>query len=174
MADATIALCQCGCGLPVTIAQRSTALVKRGEPNRFRVGHRAAAKEHPRCVGRRVVHRLRADLALGHALPPKACVHHPDEDPRNPRARLVICEDDAYHKLLHQRTRVVRAGGNPNTDAVCSRCRLPKPFSEISSSGLCHPCASAAQCAWVKRNRAAVNAANRKRRAERQLTQTSR
>lgn len=43
---------------------------------------------------------------LGYALPRKAQVHHVDENPRNnANTNLVVCEDAAYHKLLHRRMR---------------------------------------------------------------------
>lgn len=71
---------------------------------------------------KRRVHRLRAELALGKPLPPRAVVHHADGSLR-PDAPLVICQNQAYHRLLHARMRVVRAGGNPNTEAFCGRCR---------------------------------------------------
>ncbi len=74
-------------------------------------------------------HRVRAEVALGHPLPPGAQVHHPDEDPWNPDARLVICEDAAYHNFLHSRMLVKHAGGDPNTQRQCSRCRELKPLA---------------------------------------------
>lgn len=52
-------------------------------------------------------------------------------NPRDHRnSNLVICQDVTYHRLLHRRATVVRAGGNPDTDKVCPRCHKPKPFSE--------------------------------------------
>ena len=51
------------------------------------------------------LHVLRAEKALGHPLPKGAVVHHVDGDVGNPNARLVICQDQAYHLLLHRRAR---------------------------------------------------------------------
>jgi hypothetical protein len=68
-------------------------------------------------------HRELAEAALGKPLPEKAVVHHVDHDTLNKSPRLVICEDQAYHMLLHRRERVVKAGGNPNTDKICSLCK---------------------------------------------------
>ena len=76
----------------------------------------------PACV---YSHRLRAQQALGKPLPPNAIVHHVG-DPPHEDAPLVICQDQAYHMLLHARLRVVRAGGNPNTEKVCYICKQPK------------------------------------------------
>jgi len=73
-----------------------------------------------------------AETALGHVMPPRAQVHHVDEDKQNNRHdNLVICEDHAYHALLHVRTRVVKAGGDPDTQRICSVCKAVKNLSEF-------------------------------------------
>lgn len=75
------------------------------------------------------LHVLIAETALGHPLPAGAEVHHVDEDrTNNKNANLVICQDKAYHKLLHVRMRIVRAGGNPNTDKLCGDCGRARPL----------------------------------------------
>ena len=86
-----------------------------------------------RQVGRRIVtaYRLRAERALGKTLPACVPVHHVDGTRRD-NTPLVICQDDAYHKLLHVRTRVLAVGGNPNTDQVCCRCQTPKALTEFN------------------------------------------
>ena len=50
-------------------------------------------------------HTLRAEKALGHALPKDAEVHHWYGNPPT----LVICPNEAYHQLLHMRERQARA-----------------------------------------------------------------
>lgn len=115
--------CACGCG------DRCRGI--------YKVGH-APIKGYRFGQGKRS-HVLKAELALGKPLPPGAEVHHINGDKDNPNAKLVICQDSAYHALLHLRTKLLRAGGNPNTDAWCSRCKQPKPRSNFyirkSSSG---------------------------------------
>lgn len=89
---------------------------------------------HPRATASGDVyeHVLVAEAALGHFLPPLAEVHHVDENRKNNRNRnLVICQDKGYHKLLHFRTRILRAGGNPNTQKLCSFCRTFKALEEF-------------------------------------------
>lgn len=76
----------------------------------------------------RLVHRLRAEAALGKPLPPGAVVHHADGT-KSEYAPLVICEDEAYHQLLHFRMRLRAAGADPNTERVCTYCHEVKPLS---------------------------------------------
>lgn len=85
------------------------------------------------CRGYRVVridkkyayeHLLIAERALGHPLPKLATVHHANGKLDN--SSLVICQDQAYHMLLHARMRVAAAGGNPNSEKICGTCRSLK------------------------------------------------
>lgn len=81
----------------------------------------------------KLAHVVVAERALGKRLPIGAEVHHVDEDKQNNApANLVICEDHAYHHLLHVRARIVQAGGNPNTEAMCSMCQRLRPRSDFS------------------------------------------
>src|SRR3990167_4301210 len=73
------------------------------------------------------VHRMRAERALGKPLPTGAVVHHTDGSKRAD-APLVICQDNAYLRLLHRRMKIRAAGGNPNTDGFCTRCKQVKPI----------------------------------------------
>lgn len=82
--------------------------------------------EHPRASSRRYVlnYVLVAEKALGRPLPSRHPVHHVNEDPLDDRpSNLVICEDARYHSYLHARTRVFKAGGNPNVQKFCSNCK---------------------------------------------------
>src|SRR5215471_8447008 len=75
---------------------------------------------------RRRAYRVRAENAIGRTLKATEEIHHHSEQ------HIVICEDHAYHGLLHSRTRVVRAGGNPDHQAICGRCRSVLDLSEFS------------------------------------------
>lgn len=88
--------------------------------------------DHPRAMGHGgyvYEHVLIAERAIGKSLDPKHPIHHVNgvkSDNRN--QNLVVCEDKLYHQLLHRRQRIADAGGDPNTDRICSRCQrvLPK------------------------------------------------
>jgi hypothetical protein len=150
-------LCACGCGQPTNIATFTNTKLGHvaGQPYPYRKGHRSASGRHPRKepgTGSLVLrHRARAERALGKPLPAAAHVHHADGS-KNEDAPLVICQDAAYHNLLHVRMRVLRAGGNPNTDRVCSTCRRVKAISEFfpkqnsmtGVQGACKLCSRAA------------------------------
>ena len=68
------------------------------------------------------MHRWRAEQALRKPLPHGAVVHHVIPARKDAVCPLVICQDAAYHALLHARMRVRDAGGNPNTDKICDTC----------------------------------------------------
>lgn len=70
-----------------------------------------------------------ASAVLGKRLPTRAQVHHVNGDKTDNRpANLVICEDRAYHMLLHQRQTALLATGNPNARkcAYCSAWDSPE------------------------------------------------
>jgi hypothetical protein len=134
-----MALCACGCGGETRIARRTTTRrgIVKGGSLRFIHGHNARVPEteYRRKVAangrQRPLHILRAEKALGKSLPLGAVVHHADGS-RREDAPLVICQDRYYHQLLHIRMRVKAAGGNPNADLRCGRCRQTKPFAAFT------------------------------------------
>jgi hypothetical protein len=133
--------CGCGCGQETKISNVSNSLYgwTKGEPRRFLAGHcnrntsletasrwnggttitpqgykLIMVKGHPRGGSRGYVfeHILIVEKALGKYLPPKAVVHHPDERRAENSGPLVICQDNAYHRLLHRRMAALKACGN--------------------------------------------------------------
>jgi hypothetical protein len=72
----------------------------------------------------------------------------------------VICEDTAYRALLSARAAARAAGGDPNADLICARCRECKPrtaFNRSSSSrrymAWCRECSNA-YCREYEKTRA--------------------
>lgn len=141
-------LCECGCGSPTTLARKtnSKAGYTKGQPLRFLNWHRPQGEQaltwqggrrkttagyiqiympgHPRATHNRVVfeHVLLAEHALGGPLPPRAVVHHVNgERDDNRNVNLVLCQDTAYHRLLHQRERAYAATGDARS-VKCGRC----------------------------------------------------
>lgn len=106
-------LCQCGCGgRTPTTCRSGEKIIKRhrmyisGHQNRGRFSPAIKTKYRRININGNIysLHRLRAEAALGHPLPEGAVVHHAngttsDDSP------LVICQDQAYHLLLHARMR---------------------------------------------------------------------
>jgi hypothetical protein len=111
-------------------------------------------------------HTVIAERVLGKRMPNGAAVHHVNENTRdNSHTNLVICQDRAYHKLLHVRARVVRAGANPNTHALCGQCGHAKPFEAFNKSTAnksfgrqrrCRECSRASFKQWWKTGRTAA------------------
>jgi hypothetical protein len=129
-------LCECGCGRETVIAKKTSRRdgTVRGRPNRFILGHHIGRGEasitwkggrsvmgsgyvrvyvpgHHRATNGYVLeHIIVAEKALGRPLEEKHPVHHFDLNrANNANSNLVICEDEAYHKLLHQRQRALEA-----------------------------------------------------------------
>ena len=65
-------------------------------------------------------HVAMAEKVLGKLLPPGAEVHHHGE--KNDNTQLVICQDHAYHRLLHRRTKALKACGHANW-RKCNFCK---------------------------------------------------
>lgn len=130
--------CECGCGqeTKITAVTDSRRGVVKGQPRHFVKGHngRRPVVKNYRMVtteaGQKLAHRLRAERALGRPLPATAVVHHADGS-KSENAPLVICENRGYHMFIHARMRVKAAGGNPNSDAICSKCRQVKPLESF-------------------------------------------
>lgn len=100
-------------------------------------------------------HIVIAEAALGKPLPPKAVVHHHNKNRADNRNQnLVICNDTAYHSLLHTRMEAMAATGNPNF----RRCNLCKqyddPLNLTISAGHCHHRACAGKYSKARRDAA--------------------
>lgn len=132
MSDVT---CVCGCNHKTLINLRHR------RPNKFINGHNSKIRgkadkfvtsnvfilnpAHPRSDRKGYVleHILVAEKILGKPLPPKAVVHHHNKDRTDNRNQnLVVCENQGYHQLIHQRERAYKACGNASW-RKCKRCK---------------------------------------------------
>jgi hypothetical protein len=71
---------------------------------------------------REYTHRLLATQALGHPLPPGVVTHHHGKLVSN---IIAICQDQAYHMLLHQRTRALAHG-----NVAYRKCKYCKQYDD--------------------------------------------
>ena len=93
-------------------------------------------------------HRLVAEQAIGRGLPMGAVVHHIDgHRNNNTNSNLVICQDRAYHHLLHRRHKGLTNAGNVNFRRCCI-CQTWKDESDFYMRGN-GPESSCKQCANV-------------------------
>lgn len=145
----------CECGHPVPIAKMTSKKLGhiKGLPMRFITHHNCVAgkmsprwkggkrktsdgydlvycPDHPHPQNNRCVlsHRLKAEEALGKFLSNKIPVHHHSE------TQLVICENNAYHKLLHRRMRALSACGYANW-RKCWICKKYDSLDNLSRYG---------------------------------------
>ena len=149
--DVKVCECGCGLPAPIATGTDRRLGWYKGQPKRFILGHVMRVRNlngvnnpawkgghpgisqgyvflfspgHPRAHNNRVQeHILVAERAIRRTLPQGAQVHHVNEVRSDNRgSNLVICEDMAYHKLLHKRTRAVKAGFPANW-LRCWRCK---------------------------------------------------
>lgn len=131
-------LCKCGCGKKTSISKvtdHRRGNIK-GKPVKYIKGHNSrthksssngylsvGVSNHPRSLKRNGFlreHVVIAEKALGCLLPDKAEIHHVDGNKSNNNNRnLVICNDRAYHILLHCRTKALKECGNANWLKCC-------------------------------------------------------
>lgn len=84
------------------------------------------------------LHRNVAEQALKRPLKNEETIHHVDYNTHNnTNKNLVICPDNAYHRILHQRTDCLNAGFNPNTHRRCSNCKTWHLHEDFSSKFEC-------------------------------------
>lgn len=150
--------CQCGCGQFAPIAKSNDKRLGHinGKAIRFINGHNLkhpSGQNHPSwkggkksdAAGRRWIYMpdhkkaqknyvlqyvLIAEKVLRKSLPKGVIIHHFDEIPSNDKnENLVICENNTYHRLLHQRKRAYDACGHTNW----KKCHICKEYDEVEN-----------------------------------------
>lgn len=102
--EATLRLCECGCGQATTIPLKGNSNGRiKGQPMRFVTGHNSRAQVAAPTnrnqygylsIKRKLIHVLVVEQALGHPLSKGTRVHHIDEDRKNnTNGNLVACQD---------------------------------------------------------------------------------
>lgn len=137
MSDIPYGYCHCGCGNKTKIITKTITKLNHiiGEPLKYINGHNKSNWNGGRSisgcgymriwVGDKYIfeHVLIAEICLGKPLPKGCVVHHIDENPlNNSTNNLVICQDNGYHRLLHQRLIAYRECGDPNF-RKCAECK---------------------------------------------------
>lgn len=86
-------------------------------------------------AAKRMEHVLVAERVLGKPLPIGAVVHHVNDDRADNRpANLVICPNQAYHRLIHANEDAINACGHANFRR-CRYCRLWSDPSTMTRTG---------------------------------------
>ena len=148
--------CECGCGQVTRISSKTRAADGhiKGQHMRFIKGHNPRGKSKPRVSVEGYVnirrigynptnpyigeHILIAEKAIGHKLPLGSIVHHVDENRmNNNNSNLVICQDIAYHKLLHRRMKALSETGNSHSEKCvhCKKWSIPELDPNLRISG---------------------------------------
>lgn len=134
-------------GMSLERALSSTSLALKPSGNWYKVTQSDA---------RDYEHRIVAQRALGRPLPPKAEVHHVDENLlNNDPSNLVICPNHGYHALLHMRARALQESGNAN-NLKCFYCKqwdAPGVMKKRIKNGAYHPKCHAEYHLAFRRNR---------------------
>lgn len=92
------------------------------------------------------LHRYIVEQAIGRKLRTKEIVHHINYNKLdNRRCNLLLCPDQAYHKLIHARTDAINSGVNLETQHKCSSCKEVKMKSDFPKNkgewnGVNHDC----------------------------------
>lgn len=144
-------LCLCGCGKEVNRKKHGS---NKGEYYKYLQGHSSInfiGHKNPNWKGGKVKkgreeyvlvydrqnplakkgytyeHISVATKAFGKSLPGNAIIHHIDENrANNQNTNLVICQDSAYHNLLHQRMRSLKICGK----ASWRKCKYCKQYDD--------------------------------------------
>lgn len=138
MADIPKGYCQCGCGEKTNIATKnqSKSGTVAGQPRKYIYGHRAKISQ---CNGRkrishngkkiRLYKKIVEDI-LDYQLPNTAVVHHvngniQDNNPSN----LVVCQNHAYHRMIHAREVALKECGH----ADWRKCKYCHEYDSIEN-----------------------------------------
>lgn len=95
-------------------------------------------------------HILIAEKAINKSLPPHVVIHH---FPFFPSNSLIICQNQSYHKLLHQRYRAFQASNHSNWKKCrhCKKYDAPENLYLSGNKGIHRSCANDYLKEWRKK-----------------------
>lgn len=102
------------------------------------------------------LHRFYAEALIGKKLPKGTVIHHVNGNTIEQAKNMVICENQGYHTLLHQRLRALKACGNP-TWRKCTYCKqYDAPENMVKANNFCtclvhKKCRYEAKLKWLER-----------------------
>ncbi len=137
---------------------------------------------HPKADAKGLVqeHRVVVEDIIGKYLPDHAIVHHLNGNRKhNNPDNLVVCPNDAYHQLIHNRTYSLVFTGSPN-NRWCPGCEQFLPLSSFfctsrkdkngnkkpKRSGYCKTCSNIANRKSYEKNKQKVLARQKRQREQ--------
>jgi hypothetical protein len=78
-------------------------------------------------IGKKRQHIIIAENIVGHVLPKNVQVHHYGGKEDN--SKIIICQNQKYHKLIHSRTEAYQKTGDPNK----RKCQFCKQWDDVKN-----------------------------------------
>jgi hypothetical protein len=142
--------CQCGCGSKVGMYKQDRPLkgIIKGTFQRYLHGHNTLMESNPFWKGGKAIrsdgyamisignnchtfeHILMCEKVLGKSLPKGVVIHHVNEKRNdNHNGNFVICQNIAYHMILHKRIKALKISGHADWE----KCQFCGEYDDTSN-----------------------------------------